>query len=213
MTIRIVAAARGWDQRHVTILAAAVAAAWALGHVGIRLRTAADMTLTSPVLDKMTLVALALPVAVIVRALEDRGAWLVATGARRQWAIRAAYLAGLYLSSLTLGAGLALATPGQQSRLLVFSDFALMLGLGCLAAVLFGAQLAWTVPAGLALVCSTPGLIPLSVNAPSRADQAGNILLAALAVLFLAFLLFARYDDYGFGGNRLLTRQSGVTDE
>ncbi|MGD9959255.1 hypothetical protein [Nocardioides sp.] len=211
--VRQVVTARGWNTRTVASLVAAAAAYWVVAHVGIRLRSPADLLTAGPVLDKMILVGLAMPVAVIVRSLEDRCAWLLATGARRRWRVRAAYLAGVYLASLTLGVALAWATPGQQSRLLVVSDFALLLGLGCLAAVLFGAQLAWTVPVGVALACSTPGLIPLDVNAPSRADHAWVVLWTALAVLVIAFLLFTRFDDQGFGGRRLRTRLSGITDE
>ncbi|CUR54576.1 membrane hypothetical protein [metagenome] len=211
--VRLVAAARGWEMRTWASLLAAATAYWLLAHVGIRLRSHADMMVDSPVLDKMILLGLALPVAVIVRSLEDRCAWLLATGARQRWRVRAVYLGGVYLIALTLGAFLALATPRLQSRLLVFSDFALLLGLGGLAAVMWGAQLAWTVPAALALACSTPGLIPLDVNAPSRADQAWNMLWLALLLLGTAFLLFVRFDDYGFRGHRLLSRQSGITDE
>jgi hypothetical protein len=169
--------------------------------------------IATPVLDRLILVGLALPVAVIVRSLEDRCAWLLATCARRAWLVRAGYLGSVYLGSLALAGGLAWTTTGEQSHLLVFSDFSLLLGLGSLTAVFFGAQLAWTVPAAVALLCSTPGLIPLAINAPARPDQAWNILGVALVILALTLVLFARFDDYGVDRKRLLTRLSGVTDE
>lgn len=205
--------ARGWDLRTVAILLGTSATSWLLGKLTLQLRTAADVMVESPVLDRMILVGLVLPVAVIVRCQEDRCAWLLATCARPAWVIRAAYLASVYAISLGLAAALAWTTSGQQSHLLVFSDFALLLGLGSAAAVIFGAQLAWTVPAAVALACSTPGLIPLAVNAPARADQAWNILCAGGFLLTLAFALFLRFDDYGLDRNRILARTSGITDE
>lgn len=205
--------ARGWDRQSAAVLFVAVLAAYALGQVSVELRTGTDYLVSVDVIDRLVLLGLAVPIAVIVRQLEDRAAWLFATGSRNRHQDRACYLAVLVIGTLLVGAGLAYAysTPGYAP--LVFADIVLLLGLGIASAVLLGAQLAWIAPMAVALVCSTPGLVPIEANLLVRLDRASGVLAAGSVLLGVSMSLFVLFDDYGLSRGRLLSRQSGVTDD
>jgi hypothetical protein len=108
---------------------------------------------------------------------------------------------------------LSLLAVGQQSRLLLLADFLFLAAVGTLSAVVVGAQVGWILPAGIALVFSTPGLVSLKFNILSRADCADIVMYSSIVMWLLAGILFVIYDDYGLVGARLRTRISGVTDE
>lgn len=211
--MRFMLAARGWNRQSAAILLAATLGAYLLGHVSIELRSGTEYSLSVEVLDRLVLLGLAIPVAVLVRQLEDRAAWMFETGARRKYQDRAAYLALVIGCSLAGGACMAWAYSGSGFASLVFADAVLLLGLGIVGAVLMGAQLAWIAPVAVALVCSTPGFIPIEANMLMRIDRSGTVMLAAWALLVVAGCLFIAFDDYELSKDRLLSRQPGVTDE
>lgn len=95
--MRLMFAARGWNAPTLAMLVGASCGAVALGQVSVELRSGTDFISAVQVLDRMVLVGLALPIAVIVRQLEDRAAWAFATSARDRFRDRAVYLATVRL--------------------------------------------------------------------------------------------------------------------
>ncbi|MCX6400627.1 MAG: hypothetical protein NTX33_11955 [Propionibacteriales bacterium] len=204
---------RGWNTASGAALAVALVGACILANISVQLRTTADYQLSLDILDRLVLVGIALPVAVMARQFEDRAAWMFVTGARNRVLVRARYfamaMAPMLLSAVVLG--WIAAQPGFAR--LVLADFVLLLGAAVVSAVVLGAQLSWTLPVAITLGCSTPGLVPLSANLLVRQDASGHLMVAGFLLLALSAASFCLFDDYGLSRRRLLVRQSGVTDE
>lgn len=211
--MRLMFAARGWNAPTLAMLVGASCGAVALGQVSVELRSGTDFISAVQVLDRMVLVGLALPIAVIVRQLEDRAAWAFATSARDRFRDRAVYLATVIGSALACGACIALTYAQDGFALLVFADVIFLLSLGIAGAVVTGAQLAWVPPVVAALVCSTPGLVPITANLLVLPERWLSLMIIATGMLLTAACMFVALDDYGLSRTRLLSRGPGITDE
>lgn len=214
MSLLLIARARGLAAKVVLAFAVAILVALASAEVAVSLRSPSDRAVTSPVLDSGILIGLCAPVAVLTWLIEDRLAWMSVTGCRDLRLIRLRWFLALLVCAVASAALLAEVIPHQQSRVLIVADFSLLFGLGLLCAVTCGARLGWLAPAGTALGCSTPGLLPLAVNWPVRADHTGAVVAVATICTLAGGVLYVLLDDYGFArSHRLLGRMPGVTDE
>lgn len=206
-------AARGWNLASAAGLVATVIGAWILAGISVELRSFEDGAAAVEVLDRLVLVGIVLPVAVVVRQLEDRAAWLFATGARGRIVERGRYFGALVLAAVALGCVLAQVTAAPGFWVLVLADYVLLLALGSLGAVVLGAGLSWLPPVAVAVAFSTPGLIPIDANLLVRPAAAGQVALGAGMLLVVAAVAFCGFDDYGLSRARLRDRKAGVTEE
>lgn len=205
--------ARGWNWTSVLALGAAVLGAWLLANISVQLRSAGDYSQSGLILDRLILVGLALPVVVMARQLENRAAWMFASGARSRVWESTRYIVVLTSAALGVGAGLALLSAQPGFVTLVFADFVFLLALAVISTVLFGAEMSWVAPVVAAVASSTPGLMPIAVNILVQQESAGRMMALACSLLAAGAVAFCAFDDYGLVPRRLLSRQPGVTDD
>lgn len=214
LRLRLLAAVRGVRWQTLASLAVAVLVAVGASRVSVLLRTPADRQLVSPVLDSGILVGLSAPVAMLGHLIHDRAPWLLATSARPARGPRVLWLATLTAAAGAVGWGVTLLVGAQVSRLLVFADFGLLFALALLTGVVAGGQLSWLCPVLVAVVASTPGIVPLRYNVIVQARYDVQILCAAALVWAAAGLLFVGFDEYGLSREaRLFRRTSLLSDE
>jgi hypothetical protein len=191
----LVAASRGADVRTAVHLALATCVAVASASLAFQMRTPADQLVPGPTLDSTVLLGVVLPVTVLARTLRDPSAWLVATSSRSVVVHRA-----VWITAVTAVAGLVsllISWPMAPAQLpvLVFWDTMLLFGLSVVSTVLFGADLAWLVPGAVALLCSTPGVVPLHDNWLVLASRVADVRVVACVVVLGAGALFVWLDE------------------
>lgn len=214
VALRHLAAVRGLDLRAGLGLAGSLLFIVLAAQLTVHLRTAADIGLSSPVLDSGILVGLSVPAALISRLAQDRAAWAQATGSRSKTLLRGVWVAVLFTMAVVVGAVGSLLVPGQQFPALLLADGVALTALGLIGAVAVGASLGWVAPVVVALVCSTPGLIPVKANWLVLAEKGPQMLAVAAGLAVAASLLFVALDDYGLAPQRrLIQRIPGVVED
>lgn len=205
---------RGVDRQFVMTLMVAIVAAWAATHVTVELRSPADRLIEAPVLDSAVVIGLVLPIAVMARTLQNRLAWLTETSPRTPMKHRAVWLIILTVSASVIAGSIAVLAPPQLLSGLMIIDFFLLLGLAVWGAVLFGASLAWLPPTIVALLASTPGIVPVGLNVLANGATQRVAVALAITVLASGCVAYLALDDYGIRRrSRLIERSPGVTEE
>lgn len=214
IAIRLAATSRGVDGRLLAALFLTVVAAIGAASVAFQMRTPADQQASGLTLDSIVLLGAVLPVAVLARTLRDSSAWLVATSPRSLLAQRAAWVAVLYGSAL--GVALVITWPLAQAQLpaVVFWATLVLFDTAVLSAILFGSNATWLLPGATALICSTPGLVPLKYNWLVAADRTEELAYTAIVLGLVAAAAYVALDEYGLRRHtRLIERQSGVLSD
>lgn len=200
--IKLIAASRGVCLPAAALLGAAVLIAFGAAQVGLTLRSAADFDVEGRILDSGVLVGLSAPAVVLTSFTRDRSDWLIAGSSRNLRFWRALWIACLSIVSVALGAVLSALLPRQVSTELVFADFVALCLAGYLSAIVVGGRFAWIAPVGIALVSSSPRLLPMHLNLLVNANNVTGIWLFNSGALLGLVLLFGIFDECKFSSPR-----------
>lgn len=201
--VKLIAASRGVGLPTAALLGASVLMAYVAAQVGLTLRSAADFDVRGRILDSGVLVGLSAPAVILTSVLRDRSNWLLVGSSRSLRAWRVVWITCLSTASVVLGATLSVILPRQVSSGLVFADFVALCLAGYLSGVFVGGRFAWIAPVGIALLSSSPRLLPMHLNYLVNADNVTGVwFFNAAAFVVLAFL-FGACDEYKIANPRL----------
>jgi hypothetical protein len=175
------------------------------------MRTPADREIPGTTLDSTVLLGVVLPVSVLVMTLRDASAWIAATSPRSLLVQRAAWLTVLFVSAVAVAGLVAWPLGPSQLPSVVFLATIILFELAVLSTTILGSNLGWLLPGVVALVCSTPGLVPIEYNWLVSANKVYGLKATAIALGLVAGACYVLLDEYGLRRQtRLIERQSGT---
>lgn len=209
--IRLAAASRGVDARWMLTLLVTIGLAIGGASLAYQMRTPADRQDSGMTLDSTVLLGVVLPISVLATTLRDASAWIAATSPRSLVAQRAVWLTVLFGSAIAVAGLVAWPLEPAQLPTVVFLGTLVLFDLAVLSTTLFGSNLGWLLPGLVALVCSTPGLVPIDYNWLVSASKTRGLTIIAIALGVVAGICYVLLDEYGMRRqNRLVERQSGT---